>query len=164
MFINNTLYHQREVLQARSWSITNVRSFKWSSPDLTNLRFFRWVPDLTNGSSFHATERSQFNCMTPSWWPCHKIVSVTFTFQVRAWSHQREVFQVRAWSHQREVFHVRSWSIASVKSFKWGPDRPTSLLCSLCHANDPHPISQSTVATVWQYKIVDGWMNGNLLQ
>ena len=22
---------------------------------------------------------SQFNCMTPSWWPCHKIVSVAFT-------------------------------------------------------------------------------------
>ena len=26
---------------------------------------------------------SQFNCMTLSWWPCHKIVSVTFTFTLQ---------------------------------------------------------------------------------
>ena len=34
-----------------------------------------------SGIIWHMPQKeSQFNCMTLSWWPCHKIVSVTFTF------------------------------------------------------------------------------------
>ena len=34
-----------------------------------------------SGIIWHMPQKwSQLNCMTLSWWPCHKIVSVTFTF------------------------------------------------------------------------------------
>ena len=45
-----------------------------------------------NGIIWHMPQKwSQFNCMTLSWWPCHKIVSVTFTklFKTRTVSQQQ---------------------------------------------------------------------------
>ena len=40
-----------------------------------------------SGIIWHMPQKwSQSNCMTLSWWPCHKIVSVTFTFTSEALS------------------------------------------------------------------------------
>ena len=148
MFINNTLwlYHQREVLQARSWSITNERSSKLA-PDPINERSFEWGPDLTNVRSFKQDPAWSFTNVRSFKWgpdrsPTWGLPSVVLI------DHQREVFQVRSWS----ITNVRSfklgpdltngrsfkWSpdLTKVRSFKWGPDRPTSLLCSRCNSND----------------------------